>query len=204
MCCGTSPLCIFLQIDHRVPEPGHFKRELFGWYRLLHSPSSGVRVFRGALQGEQVVPALSSGFEFWAVRGTVVLAQGWVCCYRPSLPLVHIRMAVSPAVGPQTWVSAPGSCSEVCGGPLHVLLEPWCCARETAYESRMLTYYGSSGSRVRWHSDDRGWFSGGSGGVQANCFNEQLGLRRISIQVWKPGPSPDSDASSSWYSGLPW
>ena len=52
-----------------LPAPGPPYRFLFGWSRLLYTPSSGVWIFRGALRGSQVLLALESGFD-WAVRGT--------------------------------------------------------------------------------------------------------------------------------------
>ena len=39
---------------------------LFGWSRLLYTSSSGVWIFRGALKGSQVLPALVSCFD-WAL-----------------------------------------------------------------------------------------------------------------------------------------
>ena len=114
----------------RVPEPGHFYRELFGWYRLLHSPSSGLRVFWGALQGEQVVPALSSGFD-WAVRGTCRTA--WAV-----QPRCHYSYSYGsgPAVGPQTrersWKLLRGLWRTVAP-----LMEPWCSAGERCLRARI-------------------------------------------------------------------
>ena len=178
----------------QVPEPGPFERELFGWSRLLHSPSSGVRVFRGALQGEQVVPALSSGFD-WAVRG--IYRTAWAVQPRCHCSYSHgSGQAVGPQTGERSWKLLRGLWRTVAP-----LMEPWCSAGEVP-TSANLNYYGSLGSRVRWHSDDEDLFGkwglfGEAGGVQTHCFNEFWGFRAFQFK-WKPGPSPDSDASSSW------
>ena len=108
----SAPLCIFLQIDLGFVSLGLFiGSDSDGLDRLLHSPSSGVWVFQGALQGEQVVPALS-GFD-WAVRGTYRTA--WAVQPRWRCPYSY---GSGPAVGRKPEI-APVSCSEVCGGPLH-------------------------------------------------------------------------------------
>ena len=57
-----------------------------------------------------------------------------------------------------------------------------------------MNFYGGSGSRVRWHSDDEDLF--GKRGESKVIVSMSSGASKLF--KWKPGPSPDSDASSSW------
>ena len=52
--------------EAKAPGPGLLSRHLLGWTPFLHSPSSGVWLFLGALRGEQILPALVSSMD-WAV-----------------------------------------------------------------------------------------------------------------------------------------
>ena len=61
------------------PAAGPLYRILFGWSRLLYTASSGIWIFRGALRGSQVLPALvgpqvSGNWEF--LRGIGVSVEG--------------------------------------------------------------------------------------------------------------------------------
>ena len=73
------------------------------------------------------------------------------------------------------------------------LLAPWCSEREVP-TSAIFCLYGSSGSRVRWHSDDEDLF--GSRGDSKLIVSMSLGIS--ALFRWKPRPSPDSDADSCW------
>ena len=77
------------------PAAGPLNRILFGWSRLLYTASSGIWIFRGALRGSQVLPALVSCFD-WAVRGTYRTAWAVQPCCRCSYSYGN-----GPAVGPQ-------------------------------------------------------------------------------------------------------
>ena len=77
------------------PAAGPLYRILFGWSRLLYSASSGIWIFRGALRGSQVLPALASCFD-WVVRGTYRTAWAVQPCCRCSYSCGN-----GPAVGPQ-------------------------------------------------------------------------------------------------------
>ena len=78
-----------------LPAPGPLCRILFGWSRLLYTSSSGVSLFRGALRGSQVLPALASRFD-WAVEGTYRTAWAVQPCCRCSY-----SCGSGPAVLPQ-------------------------------------------------------------------------------------------------------
>ena len=65
------------------PAAGPLHRILFGWSRLLYTASSGIWIFRGALRGSQVMPALASCFD-WVDRGTYRTAWAVQPCCRCS------------------------------------------------------------------------------------------------------------------------
>ena len=132
-----------------LPAPGPLYRILFGWSQLLYTPSSGVWIFRGALRGSQVLPALVSCF-YWTVRGTYRTAWTVQPCCRCSY-----SFGSGPAVGPQAsgnWELLRGLWRAVAP-----LITPWCADGEVP-TCPNLNFYGGSGSRVRWHSDKEGLF----------------------------------------------
>ena len=89
-----------------LPALGPLYRVLFGWSRLLYTPSSGVcGSFEVLWSGSQVLPALVSCFD-WAVRGTYRTA--WV---QPYCRCSHSHGS-GPAVGPLSFFG-------VCGGQWH-------------------------------------------------------------------------------------
>ena len=83
---------------------------------MLHTPSSGERwgwLFLSALRGEELGPALVSGFD-WPALWHSPRSDGR---YR-RVAAVRIRMEPVQQLG-RKLEGAPGSCSEVCGGLLH-------------------------------------------------------------------------------------
>ena len=167
------------------PAAGPLYRILFGWSRLLYTASSGIWIFRGALRGSQVMPALASCFD-WAVRGTYRTAWAVQPCCRCSYSYGN-----GPAVGPQVsenWEFLRGLWKAVAP-----LMAPWCADGEMPTCANLNLYEGS-GSRVRWHSDNEGLF--GRRGESKLIVSMSFGVS--ALFKWKPGPSPDSDASASW------
>ena len=131
------------------PAAGPLYRILFGWSRLLYTASSGIWIFRGALRGSQVMPALASCFD-WVVKGTYRTAWAVQPCCRCSYSYGN-----GPAVGPQVsgnWEFLRGLWKAVAP-----LMAPWCADGEMPTCAN-LNLYGGLGSRVRWHSDNEGLF----------------------------------------------
>ena len=96
-----------------------------------------------------------------------------------------------PAVGPQVsgnWEFLRGLWRAVAP-----LMAPWCADGEMPTCAN-LNLYGGSGSRVRWHSDNEGVF--GKQGESKLIVSMSFGVS--ALFKWKPRPSLDSDASSSW------
>ena len=155
------------------PAAGPLYRILFGWSRLLYTASSGIWIFRGALRGSQVLPALASCFD-WVVRGTYRTAwavQPCCCCSQVSGNWEFLR-GLWRAVAP--------------------LMAPWCADGEVptcAFEPPRRI-----GSRVRWHSDNEGLF----GRQKESKLIVSMSFGVSALFKWKPGPSLDSDAGSSW------
>ena len=131
------------------PAAGPLYRILFRWSRLLCTASSGIWIFRGALRGSQVLPALVSCFD-WAVRGTYRTAWAVQPCCRCSC-----SYGSGPAVGPQ----ASGNLEFLRSlwRAVAPLMAPWCADGEVPTCAN-LNFYGGAGSRVRWHSDNEGLF----------------------------------------------
>ena len=167
------------------PAAGPLYRILFGWSRLLYSASSGIWIFRGALRGSQVLPALVSCFD-WAVKGTYRTAWAVQPCCRCSYSYGN-----GPAVGPQVsgnWEFLRGLWKAVAP-----LMAPWCADGEMPTCANLNLFEGS-GSRVRWHSDNEGLF----GRQRESKLIVSMSFGDSALFKWKPGPSLDSDASSSW------
>ena len=102
--------------------------------------------FLSALRGEELGPALVSGFD-WPARGTHRTA--WAVLPRCRCPYSY---GTGPAVGPQTG----GRSWELLRGLRRAfapLMTPWCTGGEVPTGAN-LNLYGGSG--VRWHSDDEG------------------------------------------------
>ena len=170
------------------PAAGPLYRILFGWSRLLYTASSGIWIFRGALRGSQVMPALASCFD-WVVKGTYRTAWAVQPCCRCSYSYGN-----GPAVGPQVsgnWEFLRGLWKAVAP-----LMAPWCADGEMHRlpTCANLNLYGGLGSRVRWHSDNEGLF--GRRGESKLIVSMSFGVS--ALFKWKPGPSPDSDANASW------
>ena len=66
--CGVTVSKLHVsELFSKLPGPGEPLRNALGWTPLLHTPSSGVWLFREVLQGEQLLTALVSSVD-WVVR----------------------------------------------------------------------------------------------------------------------------------------
>ena len=152
---------------------GPLYRILFGWSRLLYTASSGIWIFRGALRGSQVLPALASCFE-WVVRGTYRTAWAVQPCCRCSYSYGN-----GPAVGPQVsgnWFLR-GLWRAVAP-----LMAPWCADGEMPtcanFEPlRRIRFARQVAQRQRgsvWEA----------GGVQTHCINGFWRFRAFQMETW--------------------
>ena len=136
--------------ERGVLGPGLFPRDSIGWTEQQRTWFSRIWLFRGALQGEQVLPALVSCVD-GAVRSTYRTA--WAV---PPRCRCSYSCGGGPAVGPQT-----GGCSWELLRRLWRAVAPlmtlWCSEGDVP-TSANLNLFGGSGSCVRWHSDDEALF----------------------------------------------
>ena len=117
--------------------PGEPLRSWIGWTPLLHTPSSGVWLFRGALRWEQLLAALVSTVD-WLVRGTYrtawAVAPRCLCSYAYGR-----RVAVGPHTGARSWELLRDLWKAIAPQ-----LAPWCADGEMPTCAN-LKYYGGSG-----------------------------------------------------------
>ena len=170
-------------VDHNSWKHGH---EAAGDTKVL-SLSSGFKdrcSFVDTVLGRAALEQYLRGA--WAVRCTYRTAWAVQSCCRCSY-----SCGSGPAVGPQVsgnWEFLRGLWRAVAP-----LMAPW-CADEEMPTCANLNFYGGSGSHVRWHSDNEGLF--GKQGESTFVVSMSLGVS--ALFKWKPGPSLDSGASSSW------
>ena len=153
---------------------------------MLHTPSSGVWLFKGALRGEQLLAALVSTLD-WVVRGTYRTAWAveprCLCSYAYGR-----RVAVGPQTGARSWELLRDLWRAIAPQ-----MAPWCAVGDVPTCAN-LNYYGGSGSCVRWNSDDE---------VQIGGRGESKLIVSVSVGFsalfrWKPRPSPNCEADSTW------
>ena len=114
------------------------------------------------------------------------------CMGGESALLLLICVWAGVAVGPQTgerfWELLRDLWRAVA-----LLMAPW-CAEEDVPTSANLNYFGSSGSCVRWQRDDEALF----GGQEESKLIVSVSIRFSALFRWKPRPSPDYEADSTW------
>ena len=110
--CNVTVSAVYLPKKRPGPPAAEpLYRILFGWSRLLYTASSRIWIFRGALRGSQVLPALVSCFD-WAV-GALTAQLG-----RYSRVVVaHTRMGTDLRLGRKS--RGTGSFFGVCGRRSH-------------------------------------------------------------------------------------
>ena len=97
------------------PGPGIVIRNMLGWSSLEKTERSGVWVFRGALQGENLFSLLDAAGD-WVQKGsyhTAWAVPGYSSC-SCSYAYGH-----GPAIGPHTRRAVLGHCLPECGGLSH-------------------------------------------------------------------------------------
>ena len=95
-----------------LPAAGPLYRVLFGWSRLLCTPSSGIRIFRGALRGDRRF-CLRVYLVLTGQLGALTAQLGRY----GSVVAAHIRMGADLLLGRKP--RGIGSFFGVCGGQSH-------------------------------------------------------------------------------------
>ena len=134
------------------PGPGIVIRNMLGWSRLEKTERSGVSVFRGALQGENLFSSLDVAGD-WERKGSyrtawaVPLDSSCTCSY---------AYGHGPAIGPHTgkrcWPLLAGVWRAIAP-----LMQPWCAEGEVPTAANLNLYRGWN-TCVGWHCDDEPLF----------------------------------------------
>ena len=130
------------------PGPGIAIRNMLGWLRLEKTERSGVWVFRGALQGENLFSSLDVTGD-WVRKGSYHTAWAVPC---DSLCSCSYSYGQGPAIGPHTgrrcWPLL-----ECVWRAIAPLMKPWCAEEEVPTAANLNLYRGGN-SCVGWHRDD--------------------------------------------------
>ena len=134
------------------PGPGIVIRNMLGWSKLEKTERSGVWVFRGALQGENLFSLLDAAGDWvkkwsyhtaWAIPGDSSCSCSYAYGHGP---------AVGPHTGERCWPLLAGLWRAIAP-----LMKPWCAEGEVPTAANLNLYRGWK-SCVGWHCDDEPLF----------------------------------------------
>ena len=134
------------------PGPGIVIRNMLGWSKLEKTERSGVWVFRGALQGENLFSLLDAAGD-WVKKGSYHTA--WAVPGDSSCSCSY-AYGHGPAIGPHTgrrcWPLPAGVWRAIAP-----LMQPWCAEGDLPTAANLNLYRGWK-SCVGWHCDDEPLF----------------------------------------------
>ena len=134
------------------PGPGRIIRNMLGWSLLEKTEKSGVWIFRGALQGENLFSLLDTVGD-WERKGSYRTAWAVTC---DSSCTCSYAYGHGPAIGPHTgercWPLLAGVWRAIAP-----LMQPWCAEGEVPTAANLNLYRGWK-SCVGWHCDDEPLF----------------------------------------------
>ena len=134
------------------PGPGTVIRNMLGWSKLEKTERSGVWVFLGALQGENLFSLLGAAGD-WVKKGSYHTAWAVPCDSSCSCSYAYGH---GPAVGPHTgercWPLLAGLWRAIAP-----LMKPWCAEGDVPTAANLNLYRGWK-SCVGWHCDDEPLF----------------------------------------------
>ena len=132
--------------------PDRIIRNMLGWSFLEKTERSGVWVFRGALQGENLFSSLAVAGD-WERKGSYRTAWAVPC---DSSCTCSYACGHGPAIGPQTgercWTLIAGVWRAIAP-----LMKPWCAEGDVPTAANLNLYRGWK-SCVGWHCDDEPLF----------------------------------------------
>ena len=164
---GARPSCP--DNSPEPPGPGRIIRNMFGWSQLEKTVRSGVWLFRGALQGENLFSSLCAAGD-WVRKGSYHTAWSVPCDSSCTCSCAYGR---GPAVGPHTgrrcWPLLAGVWRAIAP-----LMKPWCAEGEVPTAANLNLYRGWK-SCVGWHCDDEPLFGG-------RCGEAKL---IVSVMFWR-------------------
>ena len=130
------------------PGPGIVIRNMLGWSQLEKTERSGVWLFRGALQGENLFSLLDAAGD-WERKGSYRTAWAVPCNSSCSCSYAYGH---GPAIGPHTgercWPLLAGVWRAIAP-----LMKPWCAEGDLPTAANLNLYRGWK-SCVGWHCDD--------------------------------------------------
>ena len=134
------------------PGPGIVIRNMLGWSQLEKTERSGVWLFRGALQGENLFSLLDAAGD-WERKGSYHTAWAVPCNSSCSCSYAYGH---GPAIGPHTgercWPLLAGVWRAIAP-----LMKPWCAEGDLPTAANLNLYRGWK-SCVGWHCDDEPLF----------------------------------------------
>ena len=174
------------------PEPlgtGRVIRNMLGWSKLEETERSGVWVFRGLLQGENLFSSISAAGA-WVRKGSCPTA--WAVPCDPSCTGSD-AYGHGPAIGPHTGER----CRSLLAGlwrAIAPLMKPWCAEGEVPTAANLNLHRGWR-SCVGWHSDDEPLF--GECGDAKLIVSVSLG--RSALFRWRRQSCPDDEGHLCWH-----
>ena len=130
------------------PGPGIVIRNMLGWSKLEKTERSGVWVFRGALQGENLFSLLDAAGD-WVTKGSYHTAWAVPGDSSCSCSYLYGRgTAVGPQSGEWCWPLLDRLWRAIAP-----LMKPWCAEGEVPTAAN-LNFYRVWNSCVGWHRDD--------------------------------------------------
>ena len=129
----ACPSCLDYYLE--PPGPGIVIRNMLGWSRLVKTESSGVWVFRGALQGENLFSSLDEVGD-WVRKGSYHTAWAVSC---DSSCTFSYSYGQGPAMGPHTGQRCWPMLAGVWRAIAH-LMKPWCAEGEVPTAANLNLY----------------------------------------------------------------
>ena len=146
------------------PGPGTVIRNMLGWSQLEKTERSGVWLFRGAFQGENLFSLLDAAGD-WERKGSYHTAWAVPCNSSCSCSYAYGHgPAIGPHSGKRCWPLLAGLWRAIAP-----LMKPWCAEGDVPTAANLNLYRGWK-SCVGWHCDDEPLF--GKWGCQTHCFCE--------------------------------
>ena len=180
--CAVAVACLS-DYSPEPPGPGRIIRNMLGWSLLEKTETSGVWVFRGALQGVNHFSSLDAIGD-WERKGSYHTAWAVPC---DSSCTCSYACGQGPAIGP----CAGERCWPLLAGlwrAIAPLLQPWCAEGEVPTAANLNLYRGWR-SCVGWPSDDEPLF--GECGDAKLIVSVSLGSS--AVFRWRRQSSPDDE-----------
>ena len=154
--CASDPFfACSSDLDPVLPGPGIEIRSKLGWSRRENSGRSGVWLFRGAFQGDDLFSSLAETVD-WQWKGSYRTAWAVLGSSPCSCSYAYGQ---GTAIGPHTGRRCVPLLLYLWRTFVAPLMKPWCAEGDVPTAAN-LNFYQGGNSRVSWHSDDEPLFGG--------------------------------------------